>query len=164
MGFRSTRHRCPFYTKEEGEAALAYFRPLPWGRRHTLGNFLGFSLFRAGHILGAASVRLDDGATSLLFSGDLGRPNDPMMVAPPSVAQGADYLVVESTYGDRSHDAADPATELADVINRTVSRGGSIVALCSGSGTTSAVLPAPAQVGRQDTLKSSGIPRQPHGN
>jgi metallo-beta-lactamase family protein len=126
-GFSKHTPPLPLYTKEEGEAALAYFRPVPWGRRHTLGKFLGFSLFRAGHILGAASVRIDDGATSLLFSGDLGRHNDPVMVA-PSVAQGADYLVVESTYGDRRHDAADPATELADVINRTVSRGGSIVA------------------------------------
>ena len=126
-GFSKHAPPLPLYTKADARAALPYFKPLSWGRRQALGNFLGFSLFRAGHILGAASVRIDDGAASLLFSGDLGRSDDPVMVA-PSVAQGADYLVVESTYGDRRHDPADPATELEDVINRTVARGGSVVA------------------------------------
>jgi metallo-beta-lactamase family protein len=69
---------------------------------------------------------VDDGARSVLFSGDIGRPNDMVLAAPARVA-GADYLVVESTYGDRTHTHPDVLDELAKVINRTAARGGVIV-------------------------------------
>ena len=85
------------------------------GRRHA-GDAAA-----AGHILGASIVALDAGGTRTVFSGDLGRPHDPIM-QPPATVEVADYVVVESTYGDRMHEAADPALALADVINRTVAR------------------------------------------
>jgi metallo-beta-lactamase family protein len=75
---------------------------------------------------GSAFVRLDDGQRSVLFSGDIGRPQD-LVMQPPVTPDAADYLVVESTYGDRRHAASDPLDTLADVINRTAARGGVVV-------------------------------------
>jgi len=80
----------------------------------------------AGHILGAASVHVAWDGGSLLFSGDLGRDED-ILMRPPEPPPAADYVVIESTYGDRSHDDEDPATGFAEVINRTAARGGVVV-------------------------------------
>lgn len=80
----------------------------------------------AGHLLGAALVQLRGDGTTLLFSGDLGRPHDPIMAAPLAVGR-VDYLVIESTYGNRRHDPTDPKEKLAEVINRTVKRGGTVI-------------------------------------
>jgi metallo-beta-lactamase family protein len=77
-------------------------------------------------MLGAACVRVDDGRRSILFSGDIGRADDLVLAAPARV-EGADYLVVESTYGDRPHPPDDPLIELGEVINRTAARGGTVV-------------------------------------
>jgi len=75
---------------------------------------------------GSSFIRLDDGSRSILFSGDIGRPND-LVLKPPTQMDGADYLVVESTYGDRLHRQSDPLLELGQVINRTAARGGVVV-------------------------------------
>lgn len=125
-GYTKHAPALPLYTEQEARRCLAQFRPVEWGIRHKLGEFLGFSLHRAGHILGASFIRVDDGATSIVFSGDLGRENDPVMKAPVAVEE-ADYLVVESTYGDRLHGDSDPTDDLADIINRTIRRGGTII-------------------------------------
>lgn len=77
----------------------------------------------AGHILGAATVEVIAGGQTLVFSGDLGRPDDPLMFAPEAVEQ-ADYLLVESTYGDRQHPDESPQAQLAEVITRTALRRG----------------------------------------
>jgi len=83
--------------------------------------------YRAGHVLGAASVCLSAGGSTVLFSGDLGRPHDPLM-RPPAAPPSADFLVVESTYGDRTHPTQNVKAELANHIRRAVARGGVIVA------------------------------------
>ncbi len=75
---------------------------------------------------GSSFVHIDDGQRSVLFSGDIGRPDD-LMLKPPAHMDGADYLVVESTYGDRLHERSDVMDQLADVINRTAARGGVVV-------------------------------------
>ena len=125
-GYSKHRPALPLYTRQDAEDCLEYFRPVEFGKTHHLGEFLKFSLHRAGHILGASFVRIGDDSTSVLFSGDIGRLNDPVMKPPVPIEQ-ADYLVVESTYGDRLHDKTDPAADLEAVINRTVQRFGSIV-------------------------------------
>ncbi len=84
------------------------------------------NLAPSGHMLGSAFVRMDDGSRSILFSGDIGRPNDLVLAAPARVP-GADYLVVESTYGNRLHENSDPLIKLGEVINRTAARGGVVV-------------------------------------
>ncbi len=116
----------PLYTQEDAEAALDQFTGLGFDERHDLGSGLSVRFRTAGHILGAAMARLEANSTSILFSGDLGRPNTPTMPDPAPVKE-ADYLVVESTYGNRKHPTDDPEDVLADIITRTAARGGTVV-------------------------------------
>ena len=136
-----TRHApaLPLYTAQEARDCLGQFRPLDFAAPHALSEFLSFTLHRAGHILGASFIRVTDGQTSLLFSGDIGRQDDPVM-KPPVQMQGADYLVVESTYGDRLHDRSDAAAELEAIINRTVGRGGTVVIPAFAVGRAQAIM------------------------
>ena len=125
-GFSKHHPALPLYTQEDAERALELLTPVPYGQDVPLANGFRIRLAPAGHILGASNVLLQDADTSILFSGDLGRPNDALM-KPPSPPMQADYLVLESTYGDRLHDKEDPETKLADIINRTYMRGGIMV-------------------------------------
>ena len=125
-GYSKHKPALPLYTEQDARACLDYFRPVAFDKPHALGEFLNFSLHRAGHILGASFVRISDGATSILFSGDIGRLNDPVMKAPVPIEQ-ADYLVVESTYGNRLHAGTDPMADLEAIINKTIARGGSLI-------------------------------------
>jgi len=125
-GYTKHKPAMPLYTEEDAFIALEQFKTVKFGQDYNLGDFLSFSLSRAGHILGAACVRISDGLTSIVFSGDLGRPNDPIMRAPVQI-QKADYLVLESTYGDRLHQETEPMDKMEDIINRTFKRGGIVV-------------------------------------
>lgn len=129
----------PLYTQGDAERSLRQFRTVDFGRDFDLGADLAFRFIPAGHLLGAAMVSLRMNNTSLLFSGDLGRPNDLLMVAPSEVRQ-TDYLVIESTYGNRQHDPSDPKRALAAIINRTIARGGIIVIPAFAVGRAQAVL------------------------
>lgn len=116
----------PLYTEEDARAALKRFEPVGFAQECSPWPGWSWQLRRAGHILGAASLRIGWEGSSILFSGDLGR-NDDLLMRPPEAAAAADYVVVESTYGDRRHPAADTLSELAGVINRTAARGGIVV-------------------------------------
>lgn len=116
----------PLYSEQEAMAALKRFKDLPFHRECAPWDGWSWRLHRAGHILGAASIRIECGGTSILFSGDLGRGDDLLMRA-PEPAEPADYIVIESTYGNRIHPHTDPLDELAAVINRTAARGGVVV-------------------------------------
>lgn len=126
LGYSKHKPALPLYTKADAQIALEYFHVVDFGIEYNIENVASFTLHHAGHILGASFVMIKSENTSLLFSGDLGRPNDPIMRT-PAIMQTADYLVMESTYGDRIHDSADPADQIADVINRTAKRGGTII-------------------------------------
>jgi metallo-beta-lactamase family protein len=125
-GYSKHTPALPLYTLEDAERAMQAFSPIPFGKDIALGGSLSARLIPNGHILGSGCVRIKDARTSLLFSGDLGRPNDLIMHAPEMVRQ-ADYLVMESTYGNRRHDPADPQIAFAEIIHRTVERGGTIL-------------------------------------
>lgn len=125
-GYSKHHPAVPLYTRAEAESSLNNFRPLAFRKRLKFGEETFMSLIPAGHILGASFVLFEHYGLKILFSGDLGRPNDPVM-HPPSVMQAADYLVLESTYGNRLHNKINPLDELSDVINRTVERGGTLV-------------------------------------
>ncbi|MEX3916323.1 MBL fold metallo-hydrolase RNA specificity domain-containing protein [Paraburkholderia sp. BR10872] len=129
----------PLYTLEDAEQALRLVAPRPFYEPVTLGEHLTLRLLPAGHILGAASVVLSNGHTVVAFSGDLGRPDDPIVRAPTPPVH-ADYLVVESTYGDRLHDASNPEDELAEMFSRTFARGGIVVMPCFAVGRAQEVL------------------------
>ncbi|MEW6703628.1 MAG: MBL fold metallo-hydrolase [Pseudomonadota bacterium] len=117
----------PLYTEEDARATLRRFEPLRFDEEAQVVPGLSVRLRPAGHILGAASVALSAGATTVLFSGDLGRPDDPVMRAPAPILK-ADHIVVESTYGDRLHEP-EPQAEaaLGEAIARTAARGGMVV-------------------------------------
>jgi metallo-beta-lactamase family protein len=125
-GFSKHKPALPLYTRIDAERCLKLFAPQPFHARFQPVAGLHASLTPAGHMLGAACVRVDDGRRSILFSGDIGRADDLVLAAPARV-EGADYLVVESTYGDRPHPPDDPLIELGEVINRTAARGGTVV-------------------------------------
>jgi metallo-beta-lactamase family protein len=123
-----SRHKeaLPLYTRDDALQCLKLFHPVPCGTDWQPVPGLHARMAPSGHMAGSSFVRLDDGSRSILFSGDIGRPND-LVLKPPVQMDGADYLVVESTYGDRPHKNSDPLLELGKVINRTASRGGVVV-------------------------------------
>src|SRR6266496_3990527 len=125
-GFSKHKPALPLYTEEDARDALKRLRAIPFDREHLLPGGAAVRLRRTGHILGAASVQLDWAGTTIVFSGDLGRYDDATMVDPVSIDR-ADYLLVESTYGDRRHDKRDPADALAEVVGNTIGRGGTVV-------------------------------------
>jgi len=125
-GYTKHKPALPLYTQEDVIETLQHFKAVDFGKDIPLNDVLSFKLSRVGHILGAASIRVDDGHTSIVFSGDVGRPNDPVM-KPPAQIQEADYLVVESTYGNRLHDKSDPLDQLEAIITKTIARGGSVI-------------------------------------
>ena len=137
---KSSKHHpaLPLYTEEDARRALKLFKPLEFDELLTLGP-LQLRLRGAGHILGASSVELRQGNHSLLMSGDLGRPDD-LMMKPPVPIEHGDTLVIESTYGDRTHDDGDHTGELADVIRRTAARGGMVIVPAFAVGRTQALL------------------------
>jgi metallo-beta-lactamase family protein len=121
----------PLYTVEDVKASLAYFAPVPYGEVVTVGDGVRAVFHDAGHVLGSSMIKftVSQGGESrtVLFSGDVGRWERPIL-RDPSVFREIDYVVVESTYGDRQHDRPpDIGEELAGVVNATWKAGGNII-------------------------------------
>jgi len=129
----------PLYTEEEALNCMQYFQPVGFGERKQISAEFSFRFVHAAHILGSSMVEitLSQGgggqATQFLFTGDIGRVHD-NSVAPgkvvyqgPQAGETADLVVMESTYGNREHPKDDPRPRLAEVIRKTVGRGGSVV-------------------------------------
>jgi len=129
----------PLYNQKDARDALTYFHPVDFDKSFNIGGKLRVKLRRAGHILGASFVQIDNGEKTIVFSGDLGRPNDPVMVRPEYIDH-ADYLVVESTYGDRLHDQTDPMAMIGEIISSTAAKGGTIVIPAFAVGRTQSLL------------------------
>jgi metallo-beta-lactamase family protein len=129
----------PLYTEDDAQRALRRLEPLPLEQHADLPGGLRLRLRQAGHILGASSVELSAGDTTLLFSGDLGRPDDLIMRAPVTIER-ADHVVLESTYGDRLHDTQDVEAALGEVIKRTAARGGVVIVPAFAVGRAQALL------------------------
>jgi len=125
-GFSKHHPALPLYTEPDAHAALELFKPRAFDEGFEPIPGVRVLCRRAGHLLGAASVRVEWERRSILFSGDLGRSND-LLMQPPEPPEAVDWLVVESTYGDRTHSDVDALAALAAVISRTAARGGVIV-------------------------------------
>lgn len=138
-GFSKHKPALPLYTERDARNALEYLRPLAFDQDAPLSGGATVRLRRAGHILGAASVQLEWAGRRIVFSGDLGRYDDATMVDPVEIDR-ADYLVVESTYGNRQHTKVDPEQALADIIGTTVGRGGTVVVPAFAVGRTQSLL------------------------
>ena len=102
----------PLYTEDEAHKALQRLRTVEWSSRVSPAPGIALEFSHAGHLIGAASVLVASGSARILFSGDLGRPDDPVM-RPPAPPPAAGTVVIESTYGDRRHPAVDAESELA---------------------------------------------------
>ena len=124
--FSKHKPALPLYTQKDAERAMRSFQSVPFAKEHQMKEGVKVIFHPAGHILGAAIVDMQIAGLRIVFSGDLGRPNSTTMLDPTPMAQ-ADYLVVESTYGDRAHNGDDPEEALAQVINRTCARGGTVL-------------------------------------
>jgi metallo-beta-lactamase family protein len=121
----------PLYTSEDIDPVLKLFKPVPRSGPFDISPEFHFVAYDAGHILGSTSLELTitEGSTRtvVIFSGDIGRYGEPILKDPVTPQSNADVLLCESTYGDREHAAGDPAQLLADIVNRVVKRGGSII-------------------------------------
>lgn len=148
-----TRHHpaLPLYTERDAEAALRHLVTVPFGHDVQPVEGLRATFIPAGHILGASSISLSDGRMTLAFSGDLGRQHDTIM-RPPEPLKHADFLVVESTYGDRRHENHDPDGRLAEVITRTIARRGTVVIPAFAVGRTQTLLLAIANLKRKGRI------------
>jgi metallo-beta-lactamase family protein len=125
-GFSKHHPARPLYTEADARAALELLHPVGLHAEVAVCPEARASYSRAGHLLGAASIRIETQGESLLFSGDLGRTHDPLMRA-PEPPPAADWVVIESTYGDRLHTSIDAETELAAPLHRALARGGVVV-------------------------------------
>jgi metallo-beta-lactamase family protein len=125
-GFSRHKPALPLYTYEDAVTAIDRLEVIAFDQPQGLPGGATALLRRAGHILGAGSVQLDWAGTCIVFSGDLGRYGDPIMVDPASI-EDTDYLLVESTYGNRRHDQRAQEDALNEVIRETIGRGGTVV-------------------------------------
>ena len=117
----------PLYTEQDARKVLKQFKALESHEYHDLlNNQFKVSIRPVGHILGASSIRLEAEGKSITFTGDVGRDDD-LIMYPPEPLEPTDYLVTESTYGDRLHPHMDPFQQIRDVINRTMGRGGIVL-------------------------------------
>jgi metallo-beta-lactamase family protein len=128
--YSSHKPPLPLYTVDESQTALKQFTEIPRADAFTISPQFSVKPHDAGHILGSSWLELtitENGKQTLVvFSGDLGRYNQPILKDPEAPTR-ADFLLCESTYGDRDHPAGSVADVLADVINRTAKRGGAVV-------------------------------------
>lgn len=125
-GFSKHHPALPLYTRDDALKALGLLTAVDFEQDVYLDDGLTLRFSPNGHILGSAFVRIHNEKTSVLFSGDIGRPND-ILMNPPAQIKTADYLLLESTYGNRRHEADDPQIKLAAIINKTVKRKGVVL-------------------------------------
>jgi metallo-beta-lactamase family protein len=128
------------YTAQDAENSLQFFKPIDYDTVINIGGSFKITLIRSGHILGSAFVIVSDGKQKLTFSGDLGRPHQFILKSPPPLKQ-TDFLVIESTYGDRLHEKKiDTIKIIGDVVNATVAKGGILIIPCFAVARTETIL------------------------
>ena len=130
----------PIYTVADANTTFPLFRSMPMHESANVVGDISYTAYEAGHMLGSSFVKVEAGATRLLFSGDIGRKNLPI-IRDPEPPPAADYLIMESTYGDRLHQPIEHAkAKLAEIINRTAQRGGKIIAPAFAVGRTQQIV------------------------
>ncbi|HLH43815.1 MAG TPA: MBL fold metallo-hydrolase [Bryobacteraceae bacterium] len=124
---RDDRECVPLYSLEDAERTYSLFRPAALNECKEIAEGVRYKTYDAGHMLGSTAMVIEADGLRLGFSGDVGRPGLPIIRDPEKMG-ACDYLIMESTYGDRLHKQIhNVADKLADVVNRTASRGGKIV-------------------------------------
>ncbi len=142
-GYSKHKPAQPLYTVKDAEKSLSFFAPLHYGEDFYIDDTARLKFKDAGHILGSALVDIKTGdnkrSKKILFSGDIGRP-DKQLLRDPVQVFSVDYLILESTYGDRLHDEVSQVDELARVIQESVKRGGVLVIPSFAVGRTQTLL------------------------
>jgi metallo-beta-lactamase family protein len=146
----------PLYTTEDVENVLPLIDRLKYGQAIDTGMGVRYSFFDAGHILGSGSLALwiaaPDREKKIIFSGDIGKKGTPI-INDPTLATEADYVVMESTYGDRLHkNSVDTAKELAEAVTTTFAKGGNVLIPAFAIGRTQDVLYLLNRLVREGTL------------
>ncbi len=116
----------PLYTENDAFKAISQLQPVGYDRPMPVADGIEVDFINAGPLLGSAYARVKTGGKTILFGGDLGRFSRPVLPDPTMVGE-ADYLLVESTYGNRVHAADDEGSQLAEVIKATFDRGGRVI-------------------------------------
>ena len=133
----------PLYTIEQAYQALSHFRPVAYKEEFHVSENISVKMHLAGHIMGAAMVEVlvtENGETTkFLFSGDVGQPEQPI-IKDPDIIDNADYVIIESTYGNRVHENFDAESQIAKVINETYEHGGNIIIPAFALGRTQVLL------------------------
>jgi metallo-beta-lactamase family protein len=158
---RSHHHVEPLFTMADTEETLPMFHEVDYHTPQQLNPALAFETYDAGHMLGSSCILLREtikGRTvSLVFSGDVGRPGLPV-VRDPEPLPPVDYLIMESTYGDRLHEPEGEVVDhLADVVNRTVSRGGHVIVPSFAVGRTQQIVLLLHQLANEKRIPSLPI-------
>ena len=122
---KKTKHSpaLPLFTVEEANEALGHFEAVPYHEKKSIDSDISFEFNYSGHILGAVSAIINISGARIAFTGDIGRMNDTIFY-PPEPLSRIDYLVTESTYGNRLHKQSDPLDELSSAITETYRRKG----------------------------------------
>ncbi len=150
----------PLYTLADVERTLKQFKSYPYGERVEVCDGIAVTFSDAGHLLGSASICIEideDGVTrKILFSGDLGNVSRPL-INDPQTPPDADYVVIESTYGDRLHgDRPDYESQLTRIIQETLDRGGNVVIPAFAVGRTQELLYLIRQIKENGLVKNHG--------
>jgi metallo-beta-lactamase family protein len=138
-GYSKHKRALPLYTQADAEKVLQQFIIVDFEDPYHFDSNCQFTLFPAGHILGASILEIKVHNKKIVFSGDLGRRTDPIIDEPKRIEE-ADYLIVESTYGNRLHDKTSPFDELKSIILETVHDGGTLVIPAFTVGRTQTIL------------------------
>ncbi|MBP3698963.1 MAG: MBL fold metallo-hydrolase, partial [Oscillospiraceae bacterium] len=152
----------PTYTIEDAEGAIKLFRGVRYDERITISAGVDIRFTDIGHLLGSAAIELwlreGDAEKKIVFSGDVGNTNQPIIKDPAPVLE-ADYLVLESTYGSRNHERyTDTVEVLAELIENTLSRGGNVVIPSFAIGRTQELLYAIREIKQRKLVKNSDFP------
>ncbi|NEX61159.1 MBL fold metallo-hydrolase RNA specificity domain-containing protein [Noviherbaspirillum galbum] len=138
-GFSKHAPALPLYSEADAARCLEHFSCVDWDTALDLAPGLQATFRPAGHILGASSIALNHAGKTLVFSGDIGRQRD-ILMKPPARHDHADYLVIESTYGNRLHAPDDDGEALGRIIRETAARGGVVVIPAFAVGRVQALL------------------------
>lgn len=138
-GFSKHKPALPLYTPKDAEAAIKALTPVDFDTPTGVAEGITAQFRLAGHILGASTISLSFAGRTIVFSGDLGRRHDPVM-PPPASIRNTDYLVVESTYGNRKHEKINVEQRIADIIKTTAARGGKVIVPAFAVGRTQSIL------------------------
>ncbi len=142
-GFSKHKPALPLFKVQDAEYTMQFFKSVHYGENLFIGDNVRVKFKDAGHILGSAfiDIKREDGPQSrkILFSGDFGRPDRPVLREPVQV-YNVDYLILESTYGDRLHEGHDPYKELARIIVESTKRRGVLIIPSFSVGRTQTLL------------------------